>query len=98
VPLDLAGRHPARVQREDLLVEAVERTGVLGHDPRLERRVAVARQLDRHRPVDRPQRLLRDPVTPVLLLFGRHLAGRVAEVLFQLGAGRALDQPLAQLV
>src|SRR6266496_2945216 len=36
VPLDLAGRHPAGVEGEDLLVEAVERAGVLGHDPRLE--------------------------------------------------------------
>src|SRR6266545_1113908 len=98
MPLDLPGRHPARVQGEDLLVEAVERAGVLGHDPRLERRVPVTRQLDPERPVDRPQRLLRDAVAPVLLLFGRHLAGRVAEVLPQLGPGRAFDQPLAQLV
>src|SRR6266511_1261643 len=34
MPLDLPGRHPARVEREDLLVEAVERPRVLGHDPR----------------------------------------------------------------
>src|SRR6266498_2018161 len=34
VPLDVAGRHPAGVESEDLLVEAVEGAAVLGHDPR----------------------------------------------------------------
>src|SRR6058998_2671256 len=53
MPLDLPGRHPAGVEREDLLVEAVEGAGVLGHDPRLERGLTVTRQLDRDRPVDR---------------------------------------------
>src|SRR6266540_3218567 len=65
VPLDLAGRHPAGIQREDLIVEAVEGAGVLGHHLRLERGVAVARQLDRDRPVDGSQRLRRHPVAPV---------------------------------
>jgi hypothetical protein len=32
MPLDLPRRHPARVQGEDLLVEAVEGARVLGHD------------------------------------------------------------------
>src|SRR5712691_790933 len=98
MPLDLPGRHPARVQREDLLVEAVERAGVLGHDPRLERGVPVARQLDRDRPVDRPQRLRRRPVSPVRLRLRRLGARPVAEMLLQLGAGRPLDQTTPQLV
>src|SRR5207247_5845689 len=34
----------------------------------------------------------------VLLLFGRHLAGRVAEMLLQLGARRPLDQTPTQPV
>ena len=71
---------------------------MLGHDPRLERGVAVTRQLDPERPVDRAQRLLRDAVAPVRLPLRRLRAGRVAEMLPQLGAGRALDQTLAQLV
>ena len=98
VPLDLARGHPARVQGEDLLVEAVERARVLGHDPRLERGVTIARQLDPDRPIDRPQRLLREPVAPVRLPLERLATRRVAEMLLQLGPGRALDQPLAQLV
>ena len=98
VPLDLAGRHPARVQGEDLLVEAVERTSVLGHDPRLEARVAIPRQLDRHRPIDRPQRLRARAVAPVRLPLRRPSPRRVAEVLLELGAGGTLDQPLAQPV
>src|SRR6266516_4786377 len=98
VPLDLAGRHPAGIQREDLIVEAVEGAGVLGHHLRLERGVAVARQLDRDRPVDGSQRLRRHPVAPVRLSVGRIGARPVAEVLLQLDAGGTLDQPLAQLV
>src|SRR6266705_3057898 len=96
VPLDLARGHPARVQREDLLVEAVERARVLGHNPRLERVVTITRQLDPDRPIDRPQRLLRQPVAPVRLTLERLATRRVAEMLLQLGAGRPLDQPLAQ--
>jgi hypothetical protein len=61
---------------------------VLGHDPRLERGVAVPGQLDRDRPVDGAQRLRRRPVAPVRLPFGRLGAGRVAEMLRQLGASR----------
>src|SRR6266545_3292047 len=98
MPLDLPGRHPARVQREDLLVEAVERAAVLGHDPRLKRRVTVTWQLDRDRPVDRAQRLRRRPVAPIRLLLRRLGARRVAEMLLQLGAGRPLDQTTPQLV
>src|SRR5438093_8037624 len=98
MPLDLAGRHPAGVQREDLLVEAVERAGVLGHDPRLERGLTVTRQLDRDRPVDRPQRLRARPVAPVRLLLRRLGARPVAEMLLQLGAGRPLDQTTPQLI
>src|SRR6266511_3451173 len=98
VPLDVARRHPAGVQREDLLVEAVERAAVLGHDPRLEGGVAVAWQLDRERPVDRAQRLRRRPVAPVRLSLRRLHARRIAEMLLQLGAGGAFDQPLAQPV
>src|SRR5438477_1586519 len=98
VPLDVTRRHAARVERKDLLVEAVERAGVLGHDPRLERGVTVPRQLDRERPIDRPQRLRRRPVAPVRLRLGRLRPERIAQMPLQLGAGRALDQPLAQLV
>src|SRR5438034_5891198 len=96
--LDLPRRHPARVESEDLLVEAIERARVLGHDPRLERPVAVTRQLDRDRAVDGAQRLRRRPVAPVRPPFGRLRTGRVAKVLLQLGAGRPFDQTAPQLV
>jgi hypothetical protein len=76
VPLDLAGRHPAGIEGEDLLVETVEGARMLGHDPRLERGVAVAWQLDRDGPLDRAQRLLRAAVAPVRLPI-RRLRGRL---------------------
>jgi hypothetical protein len=98
VPLDVAGRHPAGVEREDLLVEAVEGAAVFGHDPRLEAALTVARQLDRDRSVRCAQRLRRRPVAPVRLPLRRLRARRIAEMLLQLGAGRPLDQPLAQLL
>ena len=98
MPLDIAGGHPAGVERQDLVVEAVERAGVLGHDLRLERRVTVPGQLDRDRPVDRPQRLRRLTVAPVRLPLRYLLTGPVAEMLLELGTGRTLDQPLPQLV
>jgi hypothetical protein len=90
LPLDLPRRHPAGVEGEDLLVEAVERAGVLGHDPRLEARVPIARQLDRDRPVDRPQRLRRETVAPVRLTL-RRLGARRSR-----GAARARPRPHAQ--
>src|SRR6266545_4096382 len=98
VPLDVAGRHPAGVKSEDLLVEAIEGAALLGHDPRLERGVAVAGQLDRDRPVDRPQRLLRDAVAPIRLPLRRLRARRITEMLLQLDTGRTLDQPPPQPV
>ena len=98
VALDVARRHPARIERQDLIVEAIEAPRVLGHDPRLERRVAVPRQLDRERPIDRAQRLARPTVTPIGLLPGRLLTRRIAEMLTQLHTRSALDQPPPQPV
>jgi hypothetical protein len=51
--LNVSGGHPTGVQLEDLIVEAVEAAGVLGHDPRLKAGVAIARQRHVDRPVDR---------------------------------------------
>src|SRR6266511_1070974 len=98
VALDVAGRHAAGVEREDLLVEAVEGTPVLGHDPRLEAALPVARQLDPDRPILRAQRLRRRPVAPIRLPLGRLSARRIAEMLPQLDTGRPFDQTAPQLV
>ena len=49
--LDLAHRHAAGVQRDDLVVEAVEAGLALGHDLRLEGAVAIARHVDLDRAV-----------------------------------------------
>jgi DNA-binding CsgD family transcriptional regulator len=46
VALDLPRRQPAGIQREDLIVEAIEAALVLGHDPRLETGVPIPGQLD----------------------------------------------------
>ena len=51
VRLDVARREPARVEREDLLVEPLEAPLALAHDLRLKAAVAIARRIDRNRPV-----------------------------------------------
>src|SRR5215470_6042115 len=43
--LDLASRHPARIQREDFVVEAFKAGLPFGNDLRLEGGIAVARNL-----------------------------------------------------
>ena len=89
--LDVADAHPARVQGDDLLVEAREAALVLAHDLRLERALTVARLLDPDRAVLGVQRFPAATVAGVADAAGRRLPRLVTEVLAQLGVHRAFD-------
>ena len=97
VRLDVARRQPARVEREDLVVEALEAPLALADDLRLEAAVAVPRRLDPDRPVLGRKRLRGRAVAGVAGPAGRLLVRLVAEMLGQLGLHRPLHQPLGQL-
>jgi len=73
--LDVAHRHPARVHRQDLVVEAREAPLVLLHQLELERPVAIAWRLDRDVALIRGEGLRRRPVASVAVEYG--LAGLV---------------------
>jgi hypothetical protein len=98
MPLDLARSHPPRIQRQNLVVEALEPPLALPHQPGLERTISVARHLDHH--FRGPGlHLLADssiagvaPVSP----FDRVLF--VPEVRGQLTLERPLHQALSQLL
>src|SRR4051812_39028698 len=97
VRLDVARREPARVEREDLVVEALETPPPLPDDLRLEAAPAIPRRLDPHRPVLGRKRLRRRTVAGVAGAAGRPLMGLVAEMLCQLRRHRPLHEPLGQL-
>ena len=88
---------PARVEREDLVVEALEAPLALPDDLRLEAALAIPRRLDPHRPVLGRKRLRRRAVAGVAGPAGRLLVRLVAEMLGQLRRHRPLHQPLGQL-
>ena len=95
---DLPCRHPARVHRDDLVVEAREPALMLGHDLRLELPLPVTRQLDLDRPVIGDQRLRRRAVTTIRLTLGRLTRELVTEMIGQLRRRRTLDNALGQLL
>ena len=95
---DLPHRHPARVHRQDLVVEPIEVALVLRDQLRLEAPVAIARDLHRDLPLARAHGLLGLAVAPIALPLGRRDAGLVAQVLRQLRAHRAVDQSSRQVL
>ena len=98
VALDLANRHTAGVQRDDLVVEAVEAGLALGHDLRLEGAVAIARHVDIDRSVLGQHRL---GIAAVAVVAGPPAGGialLVAEMMRQLGTERPLEQRLLELL
>jgi hypothetical protein len=97
VRLDVAHRQPARVQRQDLVVESHKAALALAHDLRLKAAVAIPRGIDRHLPVLGDKRLGRRAVARVRRPAGRLLVRLVAQMLGQLDAHRPLHQPLGQL-
>jgi len=98
VRADLAHCHPARVHRQDLVVESVEVALVLGDQLRLEAPVPIARDLDRDLTLTRTHGLLGLAVAAIALSLGRRLTGLVAQVLRQLRAHRPVDQSPRQVL
>jgi hypothetical protein len=95
---DLARRHPARVHRDDLVVETCEAALMLRHDLRLERALPITRQVDLDRSVIGDQRLRRQAVAAIRLILGRLSRELVAEMLRQLSRRRTLDHAPRQLL
>src|SRR3954469_4275514 len=95
--LDVACREPARVEREDLVIEPFKAALALAHELRFERARAVARGLDPHRPVLGGKRFRRRTVARVPGAARRLMMARVAEVLGQLGRHRPLHQPAGEI-
>jgi hypothetical protein len=94
---DVAHRHAAGVEAEDLLVQARQAGLALAHQPRLERRRPIARRADLDRSQLGLDRLGGRPVAVVARAARGRLTGRVAEVLAQLGAQRGLDHAPGEL-
>jgi hypothetical protein len=85
VVLDVAHRHPTRVQRDDHVVEAAGAALPLGHQPRLERRPAIPRHRQRHLTDLGGQGLRRRPVTRVRTTPPGRITLLIAEMVAQLG-------------
>ena len=94
---DIARRQPARVEREDLVVEPLKAALALADDLRLKAAVTVAGRVDLDLPVLGDQRLRGRAVARVPRAAGRLLMRLVADVVGQLDLHRALHQPLGQL-
>ena len=96
--LDLAHRHAAGIEAQNLVVEAVEPGLALGDQLRLE----AAGPVTRHRNVDRAvlgqDRLRARPVAAVPAATARGIAFLIAQMLAQLGPKRTLDQRLLELL
>jgi hypothetical protein len=97
VRLDVPGREPPAVEREDLLVEALEPPLTLAHDLRLARARPIPRRVDPDRAVLGDQRLRRAAIARVAGPARRLLMQLIAAVIGQLDLHRPLHQPLGQL-
>src|SRR5216683_7434670 len=97
VALDLPCRHAARVQGQDLVVEAMPARLPLGHQLRLEARLPVPRHLDLHRPEVALQPLAARPVAAVAALAAFRRVPFVAQMRRQLRTQRPLHHRLRQL-
>src|SRR4051794_16241055 len=95
--LDLANRHAARVETENLLVEAVEPRLALGDQQRLEAAGPVARHGNVDFAIVGQDGLGAAPVAAVAAATAGRIALLIAKMLAQLGSQSALDQRLLQL-
>ena len=94
--LDLAHGEPARIQRDDLVVEAGEASLVFADQARLERAGAIARDLERQRPVVGQHRLPARAIAMIGRVLGLRPARRIAQMVRQLAAQRPLDDRLLE--
>lgn len=94
---DVAHRHPAGVEADDLLIQPAGQTpGTLGHQPRLEAGSAIPRRVQANVTDLGRQRLRRRAVTAVRRLTTGRVALVIAEVIGQLGLQHALEDGLDQ--
>ena len=89
--LDVADRHPAGIQADDLIIQAAEATLALGHQPWGEGASPVPRHLKTQRPDLALHRLRRAAVTAV----ARPAARRITLLITHM-AGQLRRQPLLQ--
>jgi hypothetical protein len=89
--LNFAHGHPAGVERENLVVEAGEAPLVFRNQPRLKRPVTIARHGERQRPVIGQHRLTAGPVAMIRGGVRFLATRRIAQMVGQLAAERALD-------
>jgi hypothetical protein len=96
--LDLANRHAAGVEAQNLVVKAVEPRLALGDQLRFEAAGPIAGNRDLDLPVLGQDGLSARPVTAVAAAPPRRIALLVAQVLGQLGPQCPLDQGLLELL
>ena len=94
--LDVAHGHAPRIQGEDLVVEPREAPLVLADQPRLERALAIAGHLDAEGAIVGQHRLAAAPVAVIRAVIRFVATRRIAEVMRQLAAQRALDNRLLE--
>ena len=97
VRLDVADRHPARVEADDLLVQPAEPALALRDQPRVERRGPVPRHVQRHRPDLGGQGLRGRPVPRVRRSPTRRVALLVPQMPGQLRGQPPLEHSLDHL-
>lgn len=95
--LDLANGQAARIHPDHLVVEAGQASLVLGDKLRLERREAVARNIERQRAIRREHRLWAGAVAMIRTLPRRLTTGRLSlQMVRQLGSQHTLRELLLQ--
>src|SRR5882762_11251866 len=92
VPLDVANAHAARVQRQHLVVEALEPALVLAHQLRLERPRPISRDPNLDRPSLRLHPLVGVAVAAVALATALDGVSLEAQVLSQLSVQHSLHE------
>src|SRR6187200_3262343 len=89
--LDVAGREPAGVERQDHLVDLPEPPRPFRHDLRLERAIPVARHVDRDRSIRSGNRLASTAITGVARTDAGGVIAGIAELVGHLGLQGALN-------
>src|SRR5437763_367950 len=96
--LDLANRETTGIEADHAIVKTVEPGLSFGDDLRLEAAVAVARHRDLNRPIIADHGLARITVAAVAATAAGRVTSLVSQMFAQLGAERAFQQALFQLL
>src|SRR5205814_5455001 len=96
--LDLANRETTGIEADHAIIKTVEPRLSFGDDLRLEAAVAVARHRDLNRPAIADHGLARITVAAVAAAAAGRVAFLVSQMFAQLGAERAFQQALLQLL